>query len=315
MNHFDHRQRTLGIIALAGASAIWGGMYVATAALMRQTPPLVVLELREAIAGLILVPIAWRSGRLRIARGDLALAAAIGIVGFTVSIGLQLEGTHIAGAALGSLITASSPVLIALLGRVWLRERLPWPKLVAILVAVGGVALIAGHPPGGPQVEPGIIDLAGAALAWAIYTVGSAHLTRRYDALGVLAIACIVGSVTSLPFALASASHAPNPLPTTLVAWLEVAYISIAGMALAFFLWNWGFGRVDAAVGGSMLLFQPLVGVVLGIVSLAEPITLTLVFGGLLVVAGVSGAVAIATPRVQLATNASPEAPQSGIRT
>jgi len=288
--------RRLGIAALAGASAIWGGMYVATASLMRRTPPLVVLELREAIATAIVVPLAWRRGLRSLNRSDLVLALVGGVVGFTLSIGLQLEGTHIAGAALGSLITAASPVLIALLGRVWLGESLPWRKLAAILVAVVGVGLIAGRPPGGAGVELGVVDLVGAACAWAVYTVLSARLARRYDALVVLAIMGLVGSITSLPFAVVSALHVTHPLPSGTVAWLEVAYVAIAGMALAFFLWNWGFARVDAAVGGSMLLFQPVVGVVLGVLLLGEPSSLTLVVGGALVVVGVGLTVAQRSP-------------------
>jgi len=282
-----------GLAALAAASAIWGGMYVATAALMRRTPPLVVLELREVLAAAVLVPIAARRGVLRVARRDLGTLVATSIVGFTVSIGLQLEGTHIAGAALGSLVTAASPVLIAILGALWLKEPLRPLRLAAIAVAVAGVALIAGRPPGGPGTEGGIVLLGAAALAWALYTVGSAHLTRRYDALGIVALASAIGALTSLPFAVLSAASSPHPLPSGIVPWAEVAYVAFAGMALAFVLWSWGFRTVHAAVGGTMLLFQPLVGVVLGVALLGEPVTESLVVGGLLVVAGVSGAIVL----------------------
>ncbi len=285
--------RRLGLAALAGASAIWGGMYVATAALMRTTPPLVVLELRELIAALVLVPVARRRGRVRLARADWWRLVLTSVVGFTVSIGLQLEGTHVAGAALGSLITASSPVVIALLGVVWLGERLSLVRLLAIVVAVGGVALIAGRPPGGAHVSIGVLELSGAALAWSVYTVSSAELTRRYGALSIVARSTAIGAVSSAPLAIVSALRAAHPLPSGSVAWAEVAYISVAGMAVAFWLWNWGFRVVDAAAGGAMLLAQPLVGVLLGVALLDEPTSASLVVGGLLVMVGVLGAIVL----------------------
>ncbi len=289
------RASTKGLSALGLASAIWGGMYVGSDALMRTVPPLVVLELREGISALILLPLAARAGKLSIARRDWPRMLAVGVVGFTISIGFQFYGTHLAGAALGSLVTASSPVFIALLGATVLKERVPKQRWVAIGVALAGVIIVVGTPAGGPGIVAGVVLLLVAAGSWSVYTIGSASLLSKYDAITVVSLACAVGAITSLPFALSAGLGTPHPLPTTLIGWSEVAYISVFGMAAAFFLWVWGFQHVSASRGGVMLLFQPLVGIVLGIILLGERVSAGTVVGAVLISAGV--ALALREPR------------------
>lgn len=289
------RASTLGFGALALSSAIWGGMYVASDALMRTMPPLVAVEFREAISAVLLLAIAGSRGALRIARRDILPMVGVGVVGFSISIGFQFYGTDHAGAALGSLVTASSPVLIAVLGALVLGEHVPVRRWLAMAVALVGVVVIVGAPSGGPGTVLGVGLLLVAGVCWAIYTVGSASLLRRYSALTVVTLACTVGAIASLPVAIATGIHAAHPWPTNLAEWGEVLYISVVGMAVAFFLWVWGFTKVSASRGGVLLLFQPLVGMILGVVLLGEHLGLVTVFGAVLVCAGV--AVAVVEPR------------------
>jgi drug/metabolite transporter (DMT)-like permease len=282
------KNSTKGLLALSVASAIWGGMYVASDALMRNVPPMIVLELRELISAVVLLPLAYRSGGLRaISKADVIQLVGAGVVGFSLSVGFQFYGTHLAGAALGSLITASSPVAIAVLGATVLKEQIPLRRWLAMALALVGVVVIVGSPVGGAQVKLGIFYLLVATLAWATYTVLSTSLLRRHSALVVVSVASLVGALTSAPFAAYSTLNSPRPFPVGIVAWLLVGYISVIGMALAFFMWSWGFNHVSASRGGVMLLFQPVVGVILGALILGERVSPETVLGGLLVAVGV----------------------------
>ena len=175
-------------------------MYVASDALMRTSPPLLVLELREAIAAAVLLAVAWRGHALWLARRDWLRMAAVGIVGCTVSIGFQLAGTAAAGAALGSLVTASSPILIAILGAVVLQERVPRRRWAAIATATAGVVVIVGTPAGGPRAVEGVLLLLVAAASWALYTIGSRQLLDRYPAVTLVTWATVAGAVTTCPW-------------------------------------------------------------------------------------------------------------------
>ncbi|MDA8276674.1 MAG: EamA family transporter [Actinomycetota bacterium] len=287
-------------MSLAIASIIWGGMYVASDALMRQIPPFMALEMREVISAIVLIAIAKRKNLLKVERADYLSFFGVGLIGFTVSIGFQFQGTYDAGAGLGSLITASSPILIAILGALIFKEKVPPLRWAAIAIAFLGVAIVLGSPTGGKQSSKGVILLLVAMVAWSIYTIWSRRLLDRYSAITVVAVACAVGAVTSSPLAIVAAIHSKSPLPTTLIGWGEVGYISIVGMVIAFFLWVSGFKHVDASRGAVMLLFQPLAGVILGSLILGEKISRGSLIGGVLVCIGVVGAVlATDRPRVE----------------
>lgn len=275
-------------------------MYVASDALMRTMPPLVVLEFREGISAVILLAIAAKRSQLRIHQKDYLPILAVGIIGFSVSIGFQFYGTRAAGAALGSLVTASSPILIALLGALVLKEHVPARRWLAIGIAFVGVIVIVGTPAPGKNTALGVLLLLVAAVCWSIYTIGSTSLLSRYSALTVVTLACTVGAITSLPFATVAFLHARHPLPINLAGWGEVLYISVIGMALAFFLWVWGFKHISASRGGVLLLFQPLVGIVLGVTLLGETVTIGTILGAILVSAGVTLAVLERKPPLEL---------------
>jgi drug/metabolite transporter (DMT)-like permease len=68
--------------------------------------------------------------------------------------------------------------------------------------------------------------------------------------------------------------------------WLEILYLGLIAMALAFFLWNYGFAHLPSDVGAVFGLFQPLVGVALGVALLGERLTTLGIVGALGIVAG-----------------------------
>jgi drug/metabolite transporter (DMT)-like permease len=287
LEQFNAKQARTGLAALALASAIWGGMYVASDALMQTMAPLVALEYREAISAFVLITYSLLTKRFNFHRQDFLKIALVGIIGFTASIGLQFEGTHLAGAGMGSLITSTSPVIIAVISMAWYHERVPLRRIGAILLAVAGIAVIVGKPaPGDRDLIYGVMLLLAAAIAWSVYTLMSSELVKRYDPLSLVGVTSLVGAITSLPFALLEAPYSRTLVPDNFSTWFEVLYISLFGMAVAFVLWNWGFKHVSTSKGGVMLVFQPMVGIVLGSVILGEHLGIATLIGAVLSITG-----------------------------
>src|SRR5260370_7927606 len=68
---------------------------------------------------------------------------------------------------------------------------------------------------------------------------------------------------------------------------LGILYLGVISTALAMLLWNQAFVLVEASVASLFFFAQPLVGVVLGSIVLQQAITLQIVIGGALIIAGV----------------------------
>ena len=70
---------------------------------------------------------------------------ASGLIGFCLGDAVLFEAFLLLGPRLALLIMTLSPVFSALLGRLFLHQALGWPKLLAILVTLAGIAWVVGE--------------------------------------------------------------------------------------------------------------------------------------------------------------------------
>jgi drug/metabolite transporter (DMT)-like permease len=259
----------LGPVYLTMAAALWGGMFVVSAATLRVVPAWLLLEWRLLLGTPFLLIGVWRRPPRRALTGrDLALFAVLGAVGFTGSVGLQFVGTSLAGAAVASLVTAASPGLIALLAVPLLRQHLRREHLLAFALGIVGIVAVVGRA-GGTASAAGDLALVGATVLWAVYTVLGRWVGQRWGALTTTAAAALFGCLWTLPLALAQgSSFVPKTFSLGLV--LALLYLGPVATAGGFYAWNRGFELVPARLGGLFLLLQPLVGGLLGHVFLGE---------------------------------------------
>lgn len=282
-------QRWLGPIFLSLAAAIWGGQYVVSKVVLTFIPPWILLEIRFLISLVVLGIWVWVIGKWKVYAQDLKWLALIGLVGYTGSIGFQFIGTHLSGAAMGSLITSSSPALISLFAWMILKEKMNLKKMAAVFVATIGVLIVVDLT----QISNvstsfiGNMILVGAAVTWAIYTVLSRVQTMKYDSLTVTFWANLFGVLFTTPIAWWEWNRTSFELPTDLLIWLGIIYIGIISTALAFYFWNKGFEYIDAATGSLFFFVQPVVGSLFGAWLLGEKLSIHFYIGALFIGLGI----------------------------
>jgi len=283
--------RLLGAIYLTVAASIWGGMYVASKYVLDYIPPLTLLTVRLAIAGLIFGALAVARHEWRVDRRDRLLLVSLGLVGFTLSLGLQFWGTKLSSAHNGGLITSASPAFIVLFAAWLLKERLRWNRGVALALASAGVLAVIGPEQGdtaaGHQQWVGNLCLVGAAVTWALYTVLGKRATQHYSSLTVMTWATFSGLLFTLPVAALTEWPGwtlPAALPSSV--WWSTAYVGVVSTAIAFYLWVRGFALLDAGTGSLFFFAQPLVAAVLGAAILQERLSWFFFLGAALVFAG-----------------------------
>lgn len=280
-------RRWLAMGALASAAGLWGLMYVISRLALAKIPALPLVEMRVVISLAVLAPFAIRARFWRVTRGQLWRLALIGLIGYTGSLSLQFIGTALTSASLGSLITSASPALIVLFAALG-GERPTGRALLALGLALVGVALIVGvDAPVGLSVV-GALALVGAAATWALYTALGRTLARGIPLVTALFWGLLIGGLGVAPLAASQWPGLDAMSHYSLTLWLEIIYLGAIAMALAFWLWNYGFAHLPADVGAVFGLAQPLVGVALGVALLGEGSLLTplTALGGMAIVAG-----------------------------
>jgi drug/metabolite transporter (DMT)-like permease len=303
-------RRWLAMGALASAAALWGLMYVVSKDALATVPALPLVVMRIVISLAVLAPFAVRARFWRVSWGQLWRLALIGLAGYTASLSLQFIGTALTTASLGSLITSAAPALIVIFAALG-GERPTRRALLALAIALAGVALIVGVDIPAGVSWPGALALVGAAVTWALYTQLGRTLARGVPLVTALVWGLLLGGLAVVPLAAPQWPTLDAMRHYSLTLWLEIVYLGAVAMALAFWLWNYGFAHLPADVGAVFGLAQPLVGVALGVALQHDTLTPLAALGGLAILAGAALAGTGGSARVALDTPAERSAPDA----
>ena len=282
------------VIDLLGAAALWGGMYVVSAATFERIPP-VTLALVRILIGASVLLLAFR-GRIGLGRAPLPRVVAAGAI-VALTMVLQFVGTDLTGAAEGALLTTMTPAFVLLFGVVLERQRVPPGAWLGVVIALAGVATLAARSgqfgaAGGPLLAGLPAPLVGDALlvlsaaTWALFSSVGRPLVEAVGAFRAILQASLVAAVLLLP--LAPLELAGRPLPPIDIGTVGAAlYLGIGSTALAWSLWYRGYARAPATVSAAAFFAQPLVGATLGVLLLREDLGAAFVAGATLISGGV----------------------------
>jgi drug/metabolite transporter (DMT)-like permease len=171
-----------------------------------------------------------------------------------------------------------------LLAVAWRQERFRVPALAGALLALAGVAVMSRGPL--RDAVPAVSLL--AALGSALCVAQAAVLVRRFPPVHPVVMNA-VGMTAGAALLLAGALVAGESfeVPGRGATWLAIAYLVVVGSGVVFVLYLFVLGRWDASRAAYTFVVIPVVTVALSAWLDEEPVGLGLVFGGLLVLAGV----------------------------
>jgi drug/metabolite transporter (DMT)-like permease len=274
--------------SLVLAATFWGLNFAATKYAAASIPPLVLVALRFALGGLVLLlvlRIVEPKSRLR--RGDLLPMAALGCFGVATAQTGFTFGLSLSSAGSTGLIFATAPVWGLLLGAVLGLERPTWKGVTGVGLSIVGVALVVldGLTSGHASFIGDLLVLV-AAFCVGAYAVLSMPLLERYTPLAVATYPVLFG----IPFLLLLSSPQLLGLEWGSFGagpWVAVAYSAVFATAFAFAAWQRGISRIGA---NRVLVYQYLitiVGVTSGIVFFGESLSANRIAGGLVILLGV----------------------------
>lgn len=243
-----------------------------------------VLALRFSLATVVVWAFLWLRGRFRVLSGrSLAIALALGGIGYATQSGLYFLGLEFMTAGMVAIVLYTYPAFVVCIVVITNPDRVTTVVLLALGLSIGGVALITGADPAG--VDPrGVAIVLGAALAYSLYIVVSQRALTTVDAEVLTAFVLPAATVTFVGFGVGTDTLA---MPGSVTAWgvaLAIAIFATAVPVLTFFA---GISRIGASRASIISTAEPGVTVALGALVLGEPVTIVTIVGGTLVVTGV----------------------------
>ena len=267
----------------------WGWSFVATKICLDYMTPLQVVGLRYLLGlPIMLAVVVAKRRKFSISRRDYPMflyAAAVITIHFLIQVG----GMQYTSATNTSWLISVTPLVLAVLSVVFLKERLTNRTILGIGCATFGVLLLVSR---GNLFELGWLQNVGdwlvfaSAHTWAIFTILTRDLSRRYPPLVVAVVVLGISAVVIFGGMVLFSDWEPLlHLPTEPL--LAILFLGIFCLGLAFWFWQEGVARLGAARAGVFLYIEPLATTGLAVPYLGEQFGLWTAVGGGLVLAGV----------------------------
>lgn len=280
--------------ALALLILIWGTTWAAIRVGLEGLPPWTGVAIRFAIAAAVLVALAiwkrWPLGSGRRVRW-LWLANALG--SFSISYGVVYWAEQWVPSGLAAVLFSTFPLFVAVMAHFWLPgERLRLVSALGIALGFAGVVLIFSED---------LSSLAGRETRWAatiflisplVSALANVIIKRWGSGLHPISLTAVPMAMTAgFMGVLAAIVERGRPITLDLASTGALVYLAIFGTAVTFLLYFWLLDRLPATRLSLITYGVPIVAVTVGTLWLDEPFTPRMLFGSVLVLAGVGVAV------------------------
>ena len=293
------RNGLLGTVLVLLAAACWGviGLFVrrlSGAGLGVWDISLIRMGVGLLAIGLYLT--LFRRDRFRIRLRDLWCFAGAGVLSLMCMNYCYNQAVTVTSLAIAGTLLYTAPTFVMLMSLVFFRETLTRAKLLALLLAFAGCALVSGIARGRLALTPQALLLGlGSGLSYALYSIFSRFaLDRGYDSWTIpfysFAV-CVLGCLLfSPPGQIVSAVAAS---PALLLPMLLLGLIT--GFA-AFLLYTCGLRRLEAGRASVIASFELVFGALVGLIAFGERIGADAIAGIVLILAAV-GVLSIVTKK------------------
>lgn len=245
-----------------------------------------VLFYRFGLAWLIIAAVMlFRRESLRVDRREFLTLSALGLLFIGSSLTLYLS-FRLMPAGVASTILFTYPVMTAAIMALFFREKITLSTVSSIALAMAGVLLLYWGDGTGALHLGGVILVLVSALTYALYIIVVDKSPLQMSSFKINFYVLLYCAAGMALFALLSGQ--PLMLPPTPTAWLWVSWLAIvpAIMALVMMVYAAKYiGSTPTAILGAL---EPTTAVLIGVLVFAEPFSLRLLLGILLVLASVS---------------------------
>jgi O-acetylserine/cysteine efflux transporter len=270
------------LVALVVASVLWGGAVTGTKYALRGFSPVTLLSAELLAAAIVL----WAVLLVRGYRPTRSwwLPVLLGLLEPALAYLADTVGLSLTSAVSGAVISGLESALVVILAAVVLREAVTGPAACAVLIALGGLVVLANSGEGRGTMAGDLLVAAGM-LSGSLYTVVAKRFGDGSDVLSLTAWQFTVAAAASLPLTLVKwgLGHEALPAHVPLRYWLVALLVGIGGYGVSFLLFNHAIGSVEAGWAAVVLNLIPVFGFLSAVVCLGEDVTRSEAVGALLI--------------------------------
>jgi drug/metabolite transporter (DMT)-like permease len=266
-------------------AAMWSSAFTSARVIVEYAPPLTALALRFLVSGTLGILIAFALGQnMRLTRQQWIGVVVFGFCQNALYLGLNFVAMQTIAASLAAIIASTMPLLVALVGWLFLGQRIRALGVAGLVAGVVGVVVIMGaRITGGVDLFGLILCLIGV-LSLTVATLAVLGAASGGNVLMIVGLQMLVGSAVLWLPALAWETFDVTWNWQLIVAFL---YTTIVPGLLATWVWFVLVGRIGAVKASTFHFLNPFLGVAIAAALLGETIGVLDVVGVVIIAGGI----------------------------
>lgn len=273
---------------------LYGSTLIASRFSVGQYDPTTYIGLRMVIASIAHLLVYWFMSGKKIPR-NIELwkrASLLGILGTAIPMTCVVGSLQYQSTGVSSLLLTTVPAITVVLAHFWLPDESLNPrKIFGVSLALGGAIMLAlngenGLPNMTDAPPTGYILISVSIICSSIMTIYARKYLKGYDSFDVASIRIFTASMTIMPFSLAFAGF--NMTEVTGQGYVALLYAAIIGTFFGLLLAFYNIKRFGATPAAMTSYIIPIIAGFGGVLILGEEFTSTMVFGMVVIIAGVA---------------------------
>jgi drug/metabolite transporter (DMT)-like permease len=257
------------LLAFAIIYFVWGSTFLAIRVGVHEVPPFLLAAMRFLVSGIVLFGWMRLKGTPSPNRREWTGAVLLGALIFLIDYGCLFWAEQRVPSGISAVVLATIPVFITLLEIIVLRtQRLTIRLGAALLVGLGGVAVLAGHSFSFGEVpinRAGALALLLAAFSWSVATILTRRISLPASKPMSAAAQMIAGGIQLLILATLSGEFTGFRVQTvSRNAWFALVYLIVAGSIVGFTAYIWLLHHESPTKVGTYAYVNPVVAVAFG---------------------------------------------------
>jgi len=278
----------LDILALILGTAfalMWSSAFTSARIIVAEAPPLLSLAIRFACSGGLALILGWAMGQsLRLNAAQWKMVVVFGLCQNALYLGLYFVAMQTVPASVAAITASTMPLMVALLSRLVLGQRLGRLGTTGLVLGFAGVALILGQRLTAGADLHGLALCAGGVLALAVATLSMRGASAGGNLMMVVGLQMLVGALAVAIVGGLTETWDVTWTPRLAVA---LAYTTLIPGLAATFAWFVLVARIGAVEASAFHFLNPVFGTAMAAILLGESFGLTDAAGVAIVAAGI----------------------------
>jgi len=258
---------------------LWASASTATKLALESAQPLVIAQVRFAVAGILMILFAHIALKQQISwKKYFKPLAVYSLLNITIYLGCYVIAMQYVTAGIGALSIATNPIFISVLSVPFLKQKLSFNILLGLLLGSFGVFCASW-----PLIESAAVSLGGLMLllfSMISYSAGAIYFSsKEWSGLSLWTIngwQTFLGGVFLLPFTWWQYHPVENHYDHKF--WIGTLWLALLVSIAAVQLWLWLLKK-DTVKAGMWLFLCPLFGLLIAAWLMKEPLTVYTAIG------------------------------------